>query len=203
VEPCPILECPTSDMLAFATPQAPRAMVRQAESESTASSLERIFHNAAKRLYPRLALFEALAKFKDGHKGRAQSSDDMCEARRDFLDSFAYLCDVEKGGATVTAAGLQKLPLSNILWLAANEGISRDVEKYAENMLRKLRKVDSETQKAVEDDIFLLAVEKCSSRILFYKDEMQKYARKCRMQLGQEMRDGTGTARASCDRDNC
>lgn len=190
-------------MSAAATPQAPRAMVQQeGEIDSTASSLERIFHSAAKRLYPRLALFEALAKFKDGHKRRAQSSDDICEARRDFLDSFAYLCDVEKGGASVTAAGLQKLSLGNILWLAANEGIHRDVKMYAESMLRKLKEVDAETQKAVEDDIFRLAVEKCNPRIVFYKDEMQKHARNCRVQLRQEMRDDTGTARAICDRDD-
>jgi hypothetical protein len=89
----------------------------------------------------------------------------------------------------VTATGLQKLPHSNILWLAANEGIRRDVKNYAENILQKLKGVESGTQEAVQDDIFRLAVEKCNSRIEYYKVEMQKYARNCRMQLRQEMRD--------------
>jgi len=176
-------------MSAIAVPQAPRAMVQQGGGDSTASSLERVFHSASKDLYPRLALLEALARFKDGHQRRERTSDDICEARREFQDSFAYLCDVEKGGPTVTATGLQKLPHSNILWLAANEGIRRDVKNYAENILQKLKGVESGTQEAVQDDIFRLAVEKCNSRIEYYKVEMQKYARNCRMQLRQEMRD--------------
>ena len=62
--------------------------------------------------------------------------------------------------------------------------------------------MDSETQKAVEDDIFRLAVEKCNPRIEFYKNEMQKYARNCRMQLRQEMRDDMGAARPICVKDD-
>jgi hypothetical protein len=116
------------------------------------------------------------ARFKDGHQRRERTSDDICEARREFQDSFAYLCDVEKGGPTVTATGLQKLPHSNILWLAANEGIRRDVKNYAENILQKLKGVESGTQEAVQDDIFRLAVEKCNSRIEYYKVEMQETA---------------------------
>jgi hypothetical protein len=136
-----------------------------------------------------LALLEALARSKDGHKRREQSSDDVCEARREFLDSFAYLCDVDKGGATVTAAGLQKLLHSNILWLAANEGIRGDVKNYAEDILQKLKEVESRTQEAVQNDIFRLAVAKCNSRIEYYKDEMRRYARNCRMQLRQGIRE--------------
>lgn len=182
------------------TPQAPRAMLQQEETNSTALSLERIFHDAAEKLYPRLALFEVLAKFKDGHQRRKQSSDSICEARRDFLDSFAYLCDTEKGGASVTAAGLQKLPFGNILWLAANEGIPWDVKSYAESILQKLKEVDSETQKTVEDDIFRLVVQKCNLRIEFYKDKMQKHATNCTVKLRQEKRD-EGVVRPVCDKD--
>jgi hypothetical protein len=175
-------------MSAIAIPRAPRAMVQQGGGGSTAPSLERVFHSASKDLYPRLVLFEALAGFKDGHQRREPSSDDICEARREYQDSFAYLCDVEKGGATVTATGLQKLLHSNILWLAANEGVREDVKTYAENILRKLKGVESGTKEAVQDDIFRLAVKKCNSRVEYYKVEMQKYARNCRMQLRQEMR---------------
>ena len=157
--------------------------------------LEPVFNNAAKRLYPRLALFEALAKFKDDHKRRESSKDKVCEARRDFLDSFAYLCDIEKGGGFVTATGLQKPPFGNILWLAANEGIREDVKPYAETILQKLKNITPDTRLAVRADIFQLVVEKSSPRMAFYKSEMQKYARNCRMQLRRIMRDETGTAR--------
>ena len=168
-------------------------------AQSTALSSDRVFQTAAKNLYPRLALLEALQGFKDGHKRREGPGDEICEARRDFLDSFAYLCDVEKGGATVTAAGLQKLPLSNLLWLAANEGIRKDIELYAENIRQKLMEANLETQEVIQDDIFRLAVEKCKSRIEFYKDKMQKYAKKCRMRLKHETRDEIGMVRLAYD----
>ena len=186
-------------MSAIAAPRAPRAMVEQGKVDSVALSLEQIFEDAAKVLYPRLALFEALAKFKDRHTRRQQSNDDICEARRQFLDAFAYLCDIEKGGATVTAAGLQKLPYSNFLWLAANEGIPEDVLVYATRILQRLKEVDSQTQKAVQEDIFQLVVEKSSPRLEFYKTAMQKHARNCRMQLRQENSEDIGAIRPNED----
>ena len=189
-------------MAAVAAPRAPRAMTQREASLETIS-FEAIFHNAAKKLYPRLALFETLAKFKDGHRPCEQSGEDIREACRDFLDSFAYLCDIEKGGAYVTAAGLQKLPHSNFLWLAANEGVARDVKIYAENILRKLKEVQPETQKAVQNDVFQLAVTKCNLRIVFYKSQIQKHARNCRMQLKQAVRDDTGAASLICHMDRC
>ncbi len=60
-------------MSAIAAPRAPRAMVHQRNTNSEAMPLELVFNNAAKKLYPRLALFEALAKFKDDHKQREPS----------------------------------------------------------------------------------------------------------------------------------
>ena len=182
-----------SNLSAVAVPHAPRAMVQQRETTSEPMSLEPVFNNAAIKLYPRLGLFEALAKFKDNHKRRETSGEIICEARRDFLDSFAYLCDIEKGGGFVTATGLQKLPLGNILWLAANEGVREDVKLYAESILQRLKKVTPETRLAVRDDIFQLVVEKSLPRVAFYTSEMQKYARNCRMQLRRVMRDETGT----------
>ena len=94
-------------MTTNAVPTAPRAMVLQEGMDSAVSSSDQIFRSATRNMYPKLALLEALAGFKDSYKRRGRSDDVICEARRDFLDSFAYLCDVEKGGATVTAAALQ------------------------------------------------------------------------------------------------
>lgn len=159
---------------------------------ASVSSSEQIFATASKDIYPRLALFEALAQFKDNHQRRTPSSDDVVETRRPFLDSFAYLCDIQKGGSAVTAVGLQKLPHSNVLWLAANEGIRGDVTTYAENVLSRLLSVDPNSQEAVQDAVFHLAVEKCGSRIVTYKDDMQTYARNCRMQLREETQDEAG-----------
>ncbi|OHE92935.1 hypothetical protein CORC01_11802 [Colletotrichum orchidophilum] len=122
-------------------PTAPRAMLLEGSSNLAipASPLEQVFENTAVKLYPRLALFEALAQFKSRQERRNPSGDDIVEARRNFLDSFAYLCDVQKGGATVTAAGLQKLTHGNFLWLAANEGVRNDIKTYAEAILFHLK----------------------------------------------------------------
>lgn len=146
----------------------------------------------SKDLYPRLALSEALAQFKSRHERRAACGDDVAQASRAFLDSFAYFCDVQKGDATVTAAGLQSLPHNNILWLAANEGIRNDDNIYAESILSKLKDLDADPKQIGEDDILRLAVEKCSSRITTYWEEMQSHALSCRMQLRIETRNDTG-----------
>lgn len=170
-------------------------MLQNASGQSTASSFplkEHILATASKELYPRLALFEALAQFKSPHQRRAPCSDDVVEARRDFLDSFAYLGDVKKGGATVTAAGLQKLPQSNILWLAANEGIRSDVVRYADEILLKLKQSDPNTETITQNTIFRPAVAQCRSRIIDYTRRMQNLAKLCRKELSKERENDTG-----------
>ncbi|KAK9443924.1 hypothetical protein VB005_02449 [Metarhizium brunneum] len=169
-------------------PIAPRSMLSRASGESIDwdALWEQTFATLSKELYPRLALFEALARFKSRSERRTPSSDEVVETRRAFLDSFAYLCDVQKGGATVTAAGLQKLPESNILWLAANEGVRNDIKIYAENILLKLKNLNPDCEQDAQDEIFRLAVERCSLRIIVYQDEMKRLARNCRMQLKRE-----------------
>lgn len=82
--------------------------VTQRGNSSLESLREQIQRDETKKLYPRLVLFGALAIFKDKHKPRQQSEDPIYETRRNFLDSFAYLCDVQKGGSTVTAVALQQ-----------------------------------------------------------------------------------------------
>jgi hypothetical protein len=76
--------------------------------------------------------------------------------------------------------------------LAANGGIGNDIKTFAESILRKLEELESKPQNIVREDIFHLAVEKYTPQILFYKRELCKYARNCRMQLSQEMRDEMG-----------
>ncbi|KAJ0116311.1 hypothetical protein J7T55_007288 [Diaporthe amygdali] len=164
-------------------------MLAEASSSSTASTTlsEQIFANAAKELYPRLVLYEALAQFKDDSERRHPSGDDVVEARRKFLDSFAYLCDVQKGGATVTAVGLQKLPHSNILWLAANEGIRDEIKTYAKAIRSHLMRVDSSTEETIEDAVFRLAVMMCDSRISTYNEEVRNIKKR-----SKDLRDDFG-----------
>lgn len=169
-------------LAARVTPRAPRSII-QIGSLSFESILGKISRDGAERLYPRLALFEALSGFKDKHKPRQRSDDVICEARRDFLDSFAYLCDVEKGGKTVTATALQKLLVSDFLWLAANEGIRDDIMDYAHTILARLKTITLQNRTTIQDEIFKLAVDKCQPRIKFYKAEVLRYARNCRMTL--------------------
>jgi hypothetical protein len=154
--------------------------------------LERIRQSETTKLYPCLVLFGALTAFKDKRKSRQASGDPVCESRRDFLDSFAYLCDTRKGGGTVTAAALQELQNSNFLWLAANDGISDDLLDYAKTMINRLRSINAENQSAVKDDLFKLAMDKCTDRIQFYKDRVQILARNCRMKLRAWEQDETG-----------
>lgn len=156
------------------------------------SLLEQIQEDEAKKLYPRLVLFEALAVFKDKRRSRQRSDNPICEARRDFLDSYAYLCDVEKGGKTVTATALQSLPNSDFLWLAANEGVREDIWLYAMDVLQLLKTTTSENQGAVKDSVFKLAVGKCKPRIQYYRDQVQKHARTCRMALRSREKDNVG-----------
>ncbi|KAH7380313.1 hypothetical protein DE146DRAFT_292685 [Phaeosphaeria sp. MPI-PUGE-AT-0046c] len=171
-----------------ALPQAPRAM-NQTSSALLDARLDQLRQYETKKLYPRLVLFEALAAFKHKHKERQHSGDHVCDARRDFLDSFAYLCDTRKGGSTVTAAALQKLPASDFLWLAANEGISDDVFNYAKWLVRRLQTVTNENKVEVQSSIFSQAVAKSRERVQFYKDMVQPLARNCRMQLRDKERD--------------
>lgn len=178
----------------MATPTAPRAMMQRTAGDSAVPipTPEQILKDAPKGLYTKLVLFKALNQYRDEHKHRAQSADNITEDRRGFLDGFAYLCDIKKGGATVTATALEKRPLSNFLWLAANERIGEDVRKYAETILSLLQHVNPDTQQAAQDDIFKLAIDQCKNRIELYKSEMQKYAKRCRMELRRQKRDDTG-----------
>lgn len=82
---------------------------------------------------------------------------------------------------TPTALTLDDLreSLSNILWLAANKGISEHVKTYAEQVHGLLVKVDSTNMPNLRNELFSLAVGKCEPRIKSYGDNMQDLAKKC------------------------
>jgi hypothetical protein len=167
----------------------------QQDQNSAASSLEQTFRSASRKLYPRLVLFEALTGFTTEAQPPQKSFDPTRAARREFLRSFAYLCDSEKGGATVTGAALQNINQQMILWLAANEGIRPKTRSYAEDIMQRLRKVDPQNAESMGDEVFDAAVQFCTPRLKYYQRELRSYAIKCRMQLRNRTQDETGESR--------
>lgn len=168
------------------TPREPRAMTDQ--REIVRLSLQ----DAYRDLYPKLILYEALVGYRGEHKRRHESKNDQEQARRDFLDSFAYLCDIQKGGSTVTAAALQKLEYSNVLWLSANEGVQHHVLKHADKIREILKDWNTEPEEVLQNQIFQLVIMACEPRIRFYKDKVQRHARNCRMELRKQVYTETG-----------
>ena len=98
----------------------------------------------------KLLLFGVMAEYNGLHLEREAEQDSARssegELRRNFLDKISYLCDTDKGGKTVTAGALEKLLHGNVLWLAANEGISEEIKGFAEWILDQLRTLTSENK---------------------------------------------------------
>ncbi|KAF2009198.1 hypothetical protein BU24DRAFT_428738, partial [Aaosphaeria arxii CBS 175.79] len=174
-------------------PRSPRALRSQLPQRTSLSLLEslqaEIGQLETRKLYPRLSLYRALTEFKSNNTPRRSTGDQTRDSRRTFLDSFSYLCDVKKGGGTVRAAALQSLDLSDILWLAANEGIVDSTLAYAKTILRRLQAVSTQNRKQLQDTIFELAVVQCSHRVQYYKGKVQNYAKWCRIALKHVQRD--------------
>lgn len=150
------------------------------------------FRNFSRDLYPKLVLYEALVGYQGDHKRRGEAKSSHDEARRDFLDSFAYLCDIRKGGSTVTSAAVQRLEYSNFLWLSANEGVQPRVLRHAEKILDNLKQWDTESEEVLRTRIFQLAITACEPRIKTYKEKVQLYAENCRIELEKECYNETG-----------
>lgn len=153
------------------------ALAISSDAVTDANILERT-GAASKDLYHRLALFAVLENRRRGHERRTPSGNEITEARRNFMDSLAYLCDVRKGGGTVTAIGLQRLDLGNMLWMAANEGITKEIKDYTQKILDIARNKNLSPQHA-ENVILELAVQASSHRISTYRGELQKHTRRC------------------------
>lgn len=77
--------------------------------------------------YPKWNLFKALGDFHEEKSrvddlGIAEDDDSTSDQElllQGYLNGVAYLCDVEKGGNTVTATGLDK---KGVLYIATNNG---------------------------------------------------------------------------------
>jgi hypothetical protein len=174
------------------SPTAPRTMLAQSPTEEhkrTISSLE-------SALFERILLLNVLVDFSGPHVDRGSVKDTVAsseqEFRRDFLDKIVYLCDIEKGGPTVTGSALQELQRCNVLWLAANEGISDNVMKFIDRVLVQLKNLTPDNRKAVENGIFGEAVRCAVHRISFYQLQLVKFATICRKTLAKFKEDSEG-----------
>ncbi|KAI1306686.1 hypothetical protein F5Y03DRAFT_137530 [Xylaria venustula] len=165
-----------------------RAIVaQQGRRDDACLVTEQLVQDSKRAFYPKIELYEAFAGYKAKRERRLTSDNSIIEAQRQFLNSFAYLCDTHKGGSTVTATGLQKLQYSNILWIAANEGVSGEVKGFADNVLQILRNVHTRGESAARDDILRIAVRISTPRLKLY-NQMVIYATRCRMELRKALR---------------
>lgn len=131
-----------------------------------------VIANLYQEFYSLLLLYHALCPFNGHHLERQSSTTDELDVRRDFLDSFSYLCDIEKGGKTVTAAALQKLRGRNVLWLAANKDIREEIQVHANWLIETLSKLNKETKQQIEMLIFTRSINVATPRIQFYKSKL-------------------------------
>ena len=58
------------------------------------------------------------------------------------MDSLAYICDFQKGGATVTAVALEKRLANVVFWVMANEDVKLKVVLSLEGILKHLAGLD-------------------------------------------------------------
>jgi hypothetical protein len=136
-----------------------------------------------------------VSPFKAKHSERDISSNipgDRAELRRDFLDKLSYLCDIDKSGATVTAAAMRKEYAFNVLYLAANEGIKPEVKNFVELTMKRLRAVSLEKSEGTANAILQDAIGKGEQRFLFYRTKMLGFAKQCREGLQKLKQDKEG-----------
>jgi len=119
-----------------------------------------------------------------------------CKLRRSFVDSLAYICDFDKGGATVTAIALEKRPAGVVFWVAANESVNGRVVLSLEEILKGLvglgldGVVDKESTAKVEESTFRRAVELGMPRVKAYWKLMQGPLERCLNILESEQNKG-------------
>lgn len=158
-------------------------------------SADRISDNQTD-FYLKLILYSTISPFKAEHSERGMSvevSGANTELRRDFLNRLSYLCDINKSGATVTAAATQQKRANfHILWLAANEGIRPEVRLFVDVTMERLRAVDLESMENTANAILQDAVGQGEQRFQFYRAKMLGFAKVCRDMLSGAQEDQAG-----------
>lgn len=119
---------------------------------------------------------------------RAEDTDDVTDTEllRRFYDGVAYLCDVKKGGETVTAAALAN---NVVLYLATNTKLPREVQNFIKWVVMiELRSGNTKSRRDVADSILQAAVERAAHRMEFYSREMKKFWAICSASFENQFR---------------
>jgi hypothetical protein len=115
-----------------------------------------------------------------------ESEADDCKLRRSFVDTLAYICDFQRGGATVTAIALEMRSEGVVFWVAANEDVKQEVVLSLEEILRNLAcqagldgVVDEESTPRVTESTFRGVVELGMPRMEAYWQLIQGPLERC------------------------
>lgn len=145
--------------------------------------------------YPKWNFFKALGDFHEA-KERAddletfQDNDDTNDRElllQGYCNGVAYLCDVEKGGNTVTATALD---IKSTLYIATNTELPSIVRSFITWVLTKelTEPAVSSRREEVIRKILENAIERAGSRIEFYFRELKKAWGRCRESLEDQFR---------------
>jgi hypothetical protein len=157
-----------------------------------------------KRFYEPLVLQHILDPTRGSHirwepLGSLDESEvDDCKLRRSFVDSLAYICDFQKGGATVTAIALETRPAGEVVfWVAANEDVKKKVVLSLKGILKNLAcradldgLVGEEPTERVTESTFRRVVELGMPRLKAYWQLMQGPLERCLKILESEQSRG-------------
>ena len=147
------------------------------------------------RFYEPLVLQHALGPTR-GDRIQCEPLDNQDESelddgklRRSFLNNLAYICDFERGGATVTAIALEQRVAGVVFWVVANENVKDKVVKTLEEILKGLAGLDGTTrerEERVEERTFRYAAKLGMPRLKSYRKAMQESLKKCLRILDSE-----------------
>jgi hypothetical protein len=215
---CLVGACKAADELVDSQPMpSKRKSKKQSKAPVASPSLPapgpapRLPHRASPdklmmRFYEPLILQHVLGSTRGPHIAcEPLASEDVsklgdCNLRRSFVDQLAYICDFEKGGATVTAVALEHRPAGVVFWVAANKNLKQKVVPFLRDILRDLAALDgatSEKRGVVEERIFVDAVKFGMARVETYRRFMKEPLNRCLKVL-----DGSDEERDKCKSTN-
>lgn len=115
---------------------------------------------------------------------RAEDEGNILKLLQGYLNGVAYLCDVNKGGNTVSANAIgQNLKL----YIAANAKLRGPVRRFIIEVLTKTDMLNRRT-KVVVQEILEEAVKKATHRIDFYAKQLRRFWGICMASLETQFR---------------
>jgi hypothetical protein len=133
---------------------------------------------------------------------RARSSEyGNGELRRTFVDKLAYICDYAKGGDSVTAIALQRLPETVVFVVAANNNVRPRVTGLLHSILSQLKDCSALTPEQsvqLRDIIGAQCIDLSKSRVETYRRFLREPLRRCIATLQQSRGDYGAYGRFRC-----